>query len=370
MGAIVALIIIATPVTAQFSRTQPAITAPQSTANQLEKSFSNQQQLLEFSNQQQLREIPDNQDKPIRVATGVYVNNLVELDQSNETFEITGYLYSSWKDPRLSFNPKEKGFQQLTSYGVGDIWIPKLGLDNSEEFNNTDDYIGINADGTVQHIQTFEAKLSSRFFLEFFPFDSQRLLILVEPWNYTTSQVILEPDYAAMGISQESYSGLSEWRFKTLKTKIESVLFPPDKNYYSRLVVEIQIQRQFIFYIWNVFIPILFFNIIAWGAFWISPKNFGEQVAVSISAMLFLITFNFIVKAGLPRVPYLIFIDGIIFISYTSIFISLLSLVLVHYLIGIKKEEFALKLQTKLRFFIPLAFITCNLLLIGLLLTA
>lgn len=370
VGAIAALVIIITPVAAQLPRSQPGVTTPQPTANQLGKTASNQQQPLEFSDQQRLQEIPDNQGKPIRVSIGVYINNLVQLDQSNETFEITGYLSSSWRDTRLSFDPEEKGLQQLTSYKEEDVWIPKLGFTNSEEFDNVDDYIGINPDGTVQHVQTFEAKLSSRFFLEFFPFDSQRLLILVEPWDYPTSQVVFELDPAAMGISQESYSGLSEWRFEPLKAKIESVLFPLDKNYYSRLVVEIQIQRRFAFYVWNVFIPIVFFNILAWSAFWISSRNFGEQVSLSISAMLFLITFNFVVKANLPRVSYLIFMDGIIFISYTSIFISLLSLVLVHYLIGIKKEEFALKLQTKLRFFIPLTFITCNLLLVGLLLIA
>ncbi len=55
----------------------------------------------------------------------------------------------------------------------------------------------------------------------------------------------------------------SAWRFKAIKQKVESILFPPERDTYSRLTVELEIQRQFGFYIWNFFIPIIFFNIIA-----------------------------------------------------------------------------------------------------------
>lgn len=358
VGAIATLIII-TPVTAQSPNPQPATTStPQPAAVKL----------VETPSGQQLLEAPDNQGQPTKVTTGIYVKNLVSLDPSNETFEITGYLYSSWRDSRLAFDPQKKGLQQLKSFNTKDIWIPKLELVNSENLKYVDDSISVYADGAVRHLQAFEARLSSKFLLELFPFDSQKLLILVESFNYTASQVVLEPDQIATGINQESYALPSEWRVKELKQKVESVFLPAEREKYSRLIVELQIQRQFIFYIWNVFIPILFFNVIAWGAFWINPKNFGEQVAVSISAMLFLITFNFIVKAGLPRVPYLILIDGIIFLSYTFIFISLLNMVMVHYMIERDKKEFALKLQANLRFSVPLAFVICNLILFSFLL--
>ncbi len=357
LSAIATVIIIITPVTAQSPLPESRTTAaPQSS-------------VVEFEGNRSLLEIPDNQGKPLQVTIGVYINNLVTLDQSAGTYDIKGYLYSRWNDPRLSFAAKEKDLQQLKSYKIDEIWIPNLALVNSVKLENIDNYVGINADGTVQHVQTFEAKLSSRFFLEFFPFDSQKLQILVEPADYTAKQVVLEPDDMATGINQESYAGLPEWHIKALKQKVTSVLFAPDQEYYSRLIVELQLQREFSFYIWNTFMPIIIFNIVAWSAFWInSQKGFSSQVSVCISAMLFLITFSFIIKSGLPRVPYLIFSDGFIAISYVFVFISLLNIVRIHYLIESEKEKLALKLQTKLRFFVPLAFLICNLLLVGTLL--
>ncbi|MBV8885318.1 MAG: hypothetical protein JO235_15165 [Chroococcidiopsidaceae cyanobacterium CP_BM_RX_35] len=370
VGVIATLVIVAAPVVAQSSIRSSGITStPQLKIVQLEKALTSQQHTFELSNQQKLLEPPDYQSKPVKVTTGVYISNLIDLDPTNEDFEIMGYLYSSWKDLRLSFDAKEKDSRQLKSYKIGNIWTPKLRFVNSQNFNVIDDYLNISNDGSVHHVQTFEAKLSSPFLLKFFPFDSQTLLILVASWDYPTNQVIIEPDRIATGLNPEAYSMRSAWRFKTIKQKVESVLFPPERDLYSRLTVELKIQRQFAFYIWNFFIPIMFFNVIAWGAFWINPqKEFNSQVTIGISSILFLTTFGFVVKAGLPRVAYLIFIDGFVFLSYTSVFISLLNIIIIHHLIETERRKLALKLQKKVLFLIPLAFVTCNFLLIGFLL--
>ncbi|MBV9385561.1 MAG: hypothetical protein JOZ78_03935 [Chroococcidiopsidaceae cyanobacterium CP_BM_ER_R8_30] len=367
---IATLVITTVPVIAQSTSRNLRITPTlQMKTVRLEKVLTSQQQTLEFSSHRKLLEPPDHQSKPIKVTTGVYISNLIDLDETNENFEIMGYLYSSWKDLRLSFDPKEKGLQQIKSYQAGDIWAPRLRFVNSQKFNVVDDYLSINNDGTVLHVQTFDAKLSSPFFLKFFPFDSQTLLLLVVSWNYPTSQVVLDPDRISTGFNREAYSIRSAWHFKSISQKVKSVLFPPERNSYSRLIIELKIQRAFAYYIWNFFLPIIFFNIIAWGAFWINPqKEFSSQVTIGISSMLFLTTFGFVVKAGLPRVAYLIFSDGFVFLSYTSVFISLLNILVIHNLTQIGRENLALKLQKKVSFVMPISFILCNFLLIGFLL--
>lgn len=300
--AIAAVIILLTPVSARSPALKPEPLTTSRPASLLQENSTVGQQQLELN--QQLLEIPQNQSKPIKVTAGVYINNLINIDQSNETFTTTGYLYSRWKDARLSFDPRKKGLQQLTSYTPQDIWTPKLGLVNAEDFDVVEDQVDISPDGTVQRVRTFEVTLSSKFFLKFFPFDSQKLLILVEPWDFSNDQVVLEPDTIVTGINQESFATLSEWHFKGVKQNVNSILFPPDRSHYSRLTVELQIQRQPAFYVWNIFIPILLFNIVAWSAFWIHPQSaFDSQVTLIISSMLFLITFNFIAQEGLPRVP-------------------------------------------------------------------
>ncbi|MBV9385828.1 MAG: hypothetical protein JOZ78_05300 [Chroococcidiopsidaceae cyanobacterium CP_BM_ER_R8_30] len=364
------LVITTAPVIAQSTSRNFRITPTlQMKRVQLKKALTSQRQILEFSSQRKLLEPSEYQSKPIKVTTGVYISNLIDIDETNENFEIMGYLYSSWKDLRLSFDPKEKGLQQIKSYKAGDVWTPSLRFVNSQKFNVVDDYLTINNDGTVLHVETFEAKLSSPFLLKFFPFDSQALSLLVASWDYPTSQIVLEPDRISTGFNPEAYSIRSAWHFKSISQKVTSVLFPPERDSYSRLTIELKIRRAFAYYIWNFFIPVIFFNIIAWGAFWINPqKEFSSQVTIGISSILFLTTFGFFAKTGLPRVSYLIFLDGFVFLSYTSVFISLLNILMIHRLTQIGKENLALKLQKTVSFVMPISFIFCNFLLVSFLL--
>ena len=48
---------------------------------------------------------PPQTTAPISVKVGIFVLNLVSLDEVTQTFSCTGYLTETWKDPRLAFTP-------------------------------------------------------------------------------------------------------------------------------------------------------------------------------------------------------------------------------------------------------------------------
>jgi Neurotransmitter-gated ion-channel ligand binding domain len=48
---------------------------------------------------------PPQTTAPISVKVGIFILNLVSLDEVTQTFSCTGYLTESWKDPRLAFTP-------------------------------------------------------------------------------------------------------------------------------------------------------------------------------------------------------------------------------------------------------------------------
>jgi len=47
--------------------------------------------------------------EPVEVSLGMYLTNLVSIDESRETFEVGGYLMAKWNDPRLRFRQKVVG---------------------------------------------------------------------------------------------------------------------------------------------------------------------------------------------------------------------------------------------------------------------
>jgi hypothetical protein len=49
-----------------------------------------------------LHQHPTGGKTPVEVSVGLYVTNLVAIDETRETFEVGGYLIGVWQDPRLA----------------------------------------------------------------------------------------------------------------------------------------------------------------------------------------------------------------------------------------------------------------------------
>src|SRR6267378_5887971 len=64
--------------------------------------------------------------KPVNVKTGLFLTNLIDVDEVKETFRISGYLFMTWKDPRLVFSPA--GGHTDRSYSPDNIWVPRVFL--------------------------------------------------------------------------------------------------------------------------------------------------------------------------------------------------------------------------------------------------
>lgn len=313
----------------------------------------------------QLLKTPQNQKKPVEVSVGIYITNFANIDQTNETFDLVGYLLATWKDERLAFNPKEAG-EDTKSYSLQEIWHPLIEMVNAKDFsnkNNTD--ITVQPDGTVYYQENFKVTLSSTLDFKKFPLDSQQLQVLIESFKYDANQVIFVPDKRRIGISKDSYVSLAEWQLQGLQTQISRKLFEPDNTEYSRLTFIVEVKRNYGFYIWKVFIPLFLLTVISWSVFWIDTQEFGTQVSVGITSLLSVIAFSFTVNDTLPRVAYITLIDGFIFLCYMFVFLSIVELVVVHFLSRTNKLEFGLSIQNKSRWFFPLMYGICNIIFIA-----
>ena len=46
---------------------------------------------------------PQVDGQPVQVRVGIFLTNLIDVDEVKELFHISGYLFMTWKDPRLVF---------------------------------------------------------------------------------------------------------------------------------------------------------------------------------------------------------------------------------------------------------------------------
>src|SRR5580700_5333128 len=68
-------------------------------------------------------------NKPVNVRAGLFLTNLIDVDEVKEMFRISGYLFMTWKDPRLVFNPTGGDTDRL--YKPDSIWVPHVFLVNA-----------------------------------------------------------------------------------------------------------------------------------------------------------------------------------------------------------------------------------------------
>lgn len=135
-----------------------------------------------------LQEHPTGEKTPVEVTTGIFLTNLVEIDESGETFEVTGYLFAKWRDPRLQLPPGSGNEGATRSFTTEQLWIPLVESENST-FHKANYYtLKADANGVVSYTEHFDGIFFSAFSLRRFPFDRQVLRMEYLPF-FTAAKI-------------------------------------------------------------------------------------------------------------------------------------------------------------------------------------
>jgi hypothetical protein len=300
---------------------------------------------------------PPNQNKPTQVSLGFYLLNLGKINQTEETFDIAGLMTTSWRDPRLAFDPQKSG-ENVRRYVAGQIWVPELTIVNAAGLQRQSlIQLSVRPDGTVKRVEYLAVTVSSDFNFRKFPFDSQSAMIIWEPLSFEVQPLTLTSNPAAEGISQDSYVSLSEWEILNVHStlgerKLGSQSIP-------RATFELTLKRHSGFYLFKILLPLSLISIISWTAFWLNPAtSFTSQLNLGITSILAAIMFNLTVTNSLPRVPYTTSMDAFIAACYIFFFISLLATIYVQVLINNQHTDRANRLIRRFRWLFPSLFIT------------
>ena len=272
---------------------------------------------------------PQVDGKPVPVRVGIFLNNLIDVDEVKELFHISGYLFMTWKDPRLVFYPRSVAEQR--EYTPDEIWIPSLLMINATAAR---DKVTVNIkgdpDGTIHYIELFKAELTTSFFLEPFPFDNQSLEIFLQPFLDERDTVAMVYDEPNSGVGTEPFVELAQWKILGFNASQQTRELGRTGKKIPELEIDLQVQRRSRYYIWKVFLPLIVMVAIAYSAFWIKIGDYYTQISITLTAILTEIAFLFAISSSLPKVPYLTFIDAFFLVSFVFSFVSMLELVVVH----------------------------------------
>jgi len=256
---------------------------------------------------------------PIDVSTGMKLQQIVMIDQSNEIMTTVGTLRMEWQDPYLSFSPDEcncsvkeyteNSFNQfLTEYESRWPVFTFFNQQGNRWAQNR--IVEVYPDGRAVYLERFTTNVQLNFDFAKFPFDTQDFYIKLD---------LLPPEDQYRMVELANYSeidpdhGEDEFILSDFDTSISSELssreFPT-----SRYTFHFSAPRHLEYYIFRILVPVLLIISISYVTFFL--KDFTRRIEVATGNLLLFIAFSFSLAENYPRMGYLTFLDAIMAITF------------------------------------------------------
>jgi len=292
---------------------------------------------------------PDADGPPTQVSVGIFMVDLTEVSDPNQTLTGDFAVVLNWTDPRL---------EQLEGCEISldDIWSPGLVFFNSGRlFTSRPREAGIGPGGSVTYAQRYYGTMASYHNLQDFPIDDQTFRISLLPFEWTDKDIELVVDQTATG--RRELLNLSDWEIEGIHA-VTRTASAPARNafvpYYDYLITANRITA---YYIWKVILPLSLIVAMSWCVFWISPELYGPQISLSATSMLTLIAFIFATTNMVPELGYFTLLDLFIGGSTILVFLALLESLTVTYLVSGDRKNLARRIDVTSRAVFPLVFL-------------
>ena len=119
---------------------------------------------------------PDPKGIPTKVYIGMYVIDISQISDVDQSFTVDFHVMAKWKDPRLAVKNSKSSIARKVP--LESIWNPDVRLYNLRNINKLyKDIVEIRSDGTVIYRQRGYGNFSMPMKLKNFPFDKQILPI-------------------------------------------------------------------------------------------------------------------------------------------------------------------------------------------------
>jgi hypothetical protein len=310
-----------------------------------------------------LREHPTGGKTPIEVSLGMYITDLVAVDETRESFEVGGYLSAQWRDTRLALPPDaassgSKDSRAARIFRTDQLWTPPIEAANSITHKTNAYSMEVDAAGLVTYIERFDAVLSNVYSLRKFPFDTQVLRFEFQPFLSPESVITFAPRALPLtGISSGRNTELASWRTGELHYTADEVpargMIPATREALFELVVS----RRPAFYLWKIFLPLVMITLIPSVVFWIDAKEFDWLLKIPMTMLLSTVAFELAITRDLPKAGYVTFLDAVFVTGFVFCFLCIVEIAIVYLIQKRGSPQRAAKIHSAGRLLYPLSYL-------------
>lgn len=255
------------------------------------------------------------------VTIGLSVDQIVNVNQQDETFAVVASLQLIWYEPKLAYSPdkcncgiKKLKLGALRALAANDNFpIPEFTIYNQQGNRWAQNQIVfVEPSGRTIYRERFTVTLQAPDFdFRTYPFDQQLFKVRVDlnvPTEVFTFSEIANPKPP---LGEEL--GEEEWTVLQYHKTIKEIPFNQQLKK-SRFTMIMEVGRHLNFYVFRIFMPLFLIITISWVIFFL--KDYGRQLEVASGNLLIFVAFNFAVSNDLPRLGYLTLLDRIIITSF------------------------------------------------------
>ncbi|MEO0974282.1 MAG: hypothetical protein AAFX85_14420 [Pseudomonadota bacterium] len=264
---------------------------------------------------------PPRQDAPVRVNFDFELHDINDIDSVLETFEFTGVMTLTWRDPREAFDPAlagvdEKLFQgtyQFDELATG--WYPQVMLINeSGAYSRSAVQLRVRPDGTSILREKITAVAEASLTMRLFPFDSHRLEANFALLGYDGREAALDvaTDHGAGASDSVSIPG---WSIGQVGLSREVSSAGPAMGS-GAVVLGIEVTREASYIRRLITFPMLIIVVLSFSIFWMDKSSLGDRNSVSFIGVLTGVAFQHIVVSVMPPTSDITVMHAFLFISF------------------------------------------------------
>lgn len=263
---------------------------------------------------------PDQGGGPTHVRVGLYILDVVRIEEATESFTVDFLLVVRWRDDRLSRRALGHSLAGCL-LSLDQVWHPRIGIVNQRQLaSRGDEILRVDDAGNVDFRVGYFGDLGAPLDLHRFPFDSQRLGIAIAS-DHSPSDVELVGDPETTGLYPRVH--IAGWNVVRVDDAPLARAIEAAGTTYPVTEFAIWIEREKGYYYWKVFLPLTLILAMAALVFWLDPRDYSVQIGVSTASVFTLIAFLLSLGRYLPRVSYLTSADLFLLGALVLVFAAL-----------------------------------------------
>lgn len=198
-------------------------------------------------------------------------------------------------------------------------------------------------DTDTEKFYRIQANLNSPVDLKSFPFDKQKMQIIIEDKKSTVDEIEYVVDKEQSGIDDSII--FTGWDLDVYETTTRIHDYKIYDEQYSQYIFSVDISRIGVNAFLKTFLPVIFIMLIVIASFVLDPDKIATRLGMAGSSLVASVMFHISISNQLPPVGYLTFADKFMILTYLVILASFIIDIILLDLQELKKTHLVEKIH-------------------------